>query len=422
MPTWKACTPFFEAEHRVKAKSGEWNWVLARGKVVDRDRDGNPLRASGTVFDISDRKRAEDKLLQMSKVFMESIDPIFIRDLEGNIVDLNEAAEQIYGWRREELIGKLIKAIVSPIRHQLVDELHERCKRGEKVENVESLHRKKSEDVMPVLVSLSLLTDRRDEPVGIATIIKDLSDLKHTEEMLRAQTEALERSNKDLEEFAYVAAHDLREPLVGIAAYLKVLERRFKDSPDPDAYKFVSRTLDITLRMDSLVQSLLSYARLGTKPKSFQLTDCNVSLQSALSNLRSSIEDVGAKVTSDPLPTVMGDSNLMVQLFQNLVSNAIKYAGDMPLEIHIGATHEESEWKFYVKDNGIGIEPPHFDRIFRIFQRVEATGGRSPGTGIGLASCKKIVGHHGGRIWVESEPGEGSTFFFTIPEREGPHS
>ena len=176
-------TEFYEAEHRVKAKSGEWNWVLSRGKVVDRDSDSNPLRVSGTAFNISDRKRAEEKLLQMSKVFMESIDPIFIRDLEGNIVDLNEAAEQIYGWRREELIGKSIKTIVSPIRHQLVDELHERCKRGEKVENVESVHRKKSEDVMPVLVSLSLLTDRRGEPVGIATIVKDLSDLKRTEDM-----------------------------------------------------------------------------------------------------------------------------------------------------------------------------------------------------------------------------------------------
>ena len=119
-------TEFYEAEHRVKAKSGEWNWVLSRGKVVDRDSDGNPLRVSGTAFNISDRKRAEEKLLQMSKVFMESIDPIFIRDLEGNIVDLNKAAEQIYGWRREELIGKSIKTTISPIRHKLVDELHER--------------------------------------------------------------------------------------------------------------------------------------------------------------------------------------------------------------------------------------------------------------------------------------------------------
>jgi len=407
-------TEFYDAEHRVKAKSGEWNWVLSRGKVVDRDSDGHPLRVSGTAFNISDRKRAEEKLLQMSKVFMESIDPIFIRDLEENIVDLNKAAEQIYGWRREELIGKSIKTTVSPTRHELVDELHARCKRGEKVENVESLHRKKSGDVMPVLVSLSLLTDRRGEPVGIATIVKDLSDLKRTEDMLRVKTDALERSNKDLEEFAYIAAHDLREPLVGIAAYLKVLERRFKDSPDHDAYKLMSRTLDITLRMDSLVQSLLSYARLGTKPKLFEPTDCNVALDRAVSNLRVAIEDIGAKVTRYRLPIVTGNPSQMIQLFQNLVSNAIKFAGDRPLEIHIGATREESEWKFYVKDNGIGIEPPYFDRIFRIFQRVEATRGRS-GTGIGLASCKKIVEHHGGRIWVESEPGKGSIFFFTVP-------
>ena len=173
--------------------------------------------------------------------------------------------------------------------------------------------------------------------------------------------------------------------------------------------------------MDSLVQSLLAYSRVGAGPKSFQPTDCNVALHSALSNLRSAIEGANAKVTNDPLPTVMGDSNLMVQLFQNLVSNAIKYAGDRPLELHIGATLDKSTWKFYVKDNGIGIEPPHFDRIFRIFQRVEATGGRS-GTGIGLASCKKIVEHHGGRIWVESEPGEGSTFFFTIPQKVDAYS
>jgi light-regulated signal transduction histidine kinase (bacteriophytochrome) len=195
---------------------------------------------------------------------------------------------------------------------------------------------------------------------------------------------------------------------------LKVLERRFKDSPDPDAYQFVSRTLGIALRMDSLVQSLLTYARLGTEPKSFEPTDCNVTLDRALSNLRFTIEEANAKVTRDPLPTVMGDSKLLVQLFQNLVSNSIKFAGDRPLEIHIGATREESEWKFYVKDNGIGTEPRFFGRIFIFLQRFQATRGRS-GTGIGLASCKKIVEHHGGRIWVDSEPGKGSIFFFTVP-------
>ena len=198
---------------------------------------------------------------------MESIDPIFIRDLEGNIVDLNKAAEQTYGWSREELIGKSIKTVVSPNRHEIADELQERCKRGEKVENVEAVHRNKSGDLMPVLVSLSLLTDKKDKPVGIASITKNLSDLKRTEEMLRAKTEALERSNKDLEEFAYVAAHDLREPLVGIAAYLKVLERHCRAKSDTEAHKFVSRALDITVRMDSLVQSLLSLFAIGSRTK-----------------------------------------------------------------------------------------------------------------------------------------------------------
>ena len=287
-------TEFYEAEHRVKTNSGEWVWVLNRGKVVGRDEKGNPLRASGIVSNISDRKRAE--------------------------------------------------------------------------------------------------------------------------EMLRTKTEALENSNRDLEEFAYVAAHDLREPLVGVAAYLKVLERKCKDRLDSEAHDFVSRALNITLRMDSLVQSLLAYSRLGAGPKPFQPTDCNAALWSALSNLRSAIEESAAKVTNDPLPTVMGDSALMVQLFQNLISNAVKFSSDRPLQIHVGATLEASSWRFYVKDNGIGIEAQHFERIFRIFQRLEGSEDRA-GTGIGLANCKKIVEHHGGRIWVESEPGKGSTFFFTVPER-----
>ncbi len=417
---WKAHqeggTPFFEAEHRVKTKSGQWNWVLNRGKVVERDRDGAPLRASGTVFDISDRKRAEEKLLQMSKVFMEAIDPIFIRDLEGHIVDLNKAAEETYGWSRNELIGKSSNILVPPDRHERVEETNERAKRGERVANVEALHRKKSGEVVPVLLSLSLLTNEKGEPVGIAAITKNLSDLKRTEEMLRSQTKALERSNKDLEEFAYVAAHDLREPLLGIAAYAKVLQRQYREKLDAPAHKMISSMLDTTNRMDYLIQSLLSYSRVGSEAQHLQPTDCNVALASALSNLRSAIDASGATMASDRLPTVMANPSLLTQLFQNLVSNAVKFAGDEPLEIRIGILRQESEWRFSVEDNGIGIEPLYLDQIFRIFQRIEGRAER-PGTGIGLANCKKIVEHHGGRIWVESTPGKGSTFFFTIPER-----
>ncbi|HMK36659.1 MAG TPA: PAS domain S-box protein [Desulfomonilaceae bacterium] len=411
-------TAMYEAEHRVKAKSGEWNWVLSRGKVVERGEDGKPLRVSGTAFNVTDRKRAEEKLLQMSKVFMESIDPIFIRDLEGRLIDLNRAAEETCGSHRDELIGNPIETTLSTTRAGILDHLLKQCKRGEKVENVEALLRKKSGEVIPVLLSLSVLRNNRGEPVGIASITKDLSYLKKTEEMLRAKTAALERSNRDLEEFASVAAHDLREPLVGIAAYLKILKKRSHTSVDSEANTFVSRALEIALRMDTLVQSLLSYSRLGTEPQLLEHIDCNVVLERALSNLGSSIHESRAAITSDPLPTVMGNLSQMIQLFQNLLSNALKFADDRPLEIHIGVTRQQSGWLFSVKDNGIGMETHDFQRIFRIFQRLE--GGRErPGTGIGLANCKKIVEHHGGRIWVESEPGKGSTFFFTIPDPAG---
>jgi len=407
---------WFEAEHRIRTKSGEWKWLLARGKVVERYRDGKPLRISGVVFDITDRKCAEEKLLKMSKVFMDAIDPIFIRDLEGNVVDLNRAAEQTYGWSRAELIGKSMTTIVPPDLRARAEEFHERCKRGEKIENVEATHVTKSGAPVPVLLSLSLLTNERAEPVGVATIIKTLGDLKRTEETLRAQTRALERSNKDLEEFAYIAAHDLREPLIGIAAHIKLLERHLKHRLDAQAHKFISRALDRITRMDRLIQSLLWHSRVVSEAKRLESTDCNAALKEALSGLRSAMEERGAMVESEPLPTVMANPTLLIQVFQNLVSNAIRFGSDDPLEIRIGAQRGEGEWRFFVRDNGIGIEPPHFDRIFRIFQRIDSSPDR-PGTGIGLANCKKIVEHHGGRIWVESKPGKGSTFFFTIPDR-----
>jgi PAS domain S-box-containing protein len=361
--------------------------------------DGNPAR-----------------LMLVSRIFTDSVDPIFITDLEGVVVALNQAAKQTYGWKQDELLGQSFQTIVSQDDQMTVDDLFGRCKRGEKVEGVEALHRKKSGELVPVLLSLSLLTNTKGEPEGIASITKSLADLKCTEKILRADTEDLKRSNKDLEEFAYVAAHDLREPLVGIAANLKLFQRRCRNGFDAEAHKFVSRALEIALRMDLLIQSLLSYSRLGVASRSMEAVDCNVLLHRAMSNLAAAIQESGAKITTAFLPTVRGNRSQIVQLFQNLLSNAIKFAGDGPLEIRIGAARDESGWRFSVRDNGIGIEPPYFDRVFRMFQRLEASSER-PGSGIGLANCRKIVEHHGGRIWVESEPGKGSTFFFTIPDR-----
>lgn len=387
---------------------------MARGKVVEHTREGKSFKLSRDVLDTTELEYAEEKLFHISKVFMDAVDPIFIRDLEGTVIELNRAAEQTYGWCRTELIGKSIKTIVPPDLHALAQEIHERCIQGEKLENVEAIHATKSGATVPVLLTLYPISSERGEPVGVVTTVKDLSNLKRIQEMFPSQTEALERSNKDLEEFAYIAAHELREPLIGVATYLKVLERYLTHKVDAQAYKLIARAVAAVTRMDRLIQSLLWHSSLASETKHLEPTDCNVVLEEALSTLRSALEDREATIKNEPLPTVMANPSLLVQVFQNLIGNAIKFVGDESLEIYIGASLEESEWKFFVKDNGMGIEPPYFDRIFRIFQRVDSIKDR-PGTGIGLANCKKIVEHHRGRIWVESSPGKGSTFFFTIP-------
>lgn len=206
-----------------------------------------------------------------------------------------------------------------------------------------------------------------------------------------------------------------------VASYTQLLGRRYKDKLDADADEFISYIVDGAARMQQLINDLLSYSRVGTRGKPFETTSCEVVLEKALLNLKTTIEENHALVTHNALPTVMADSSQLVQLFQNLVGNAIKFHSDELPEVHIGAERNGTEWIFSVRDNSIGIAPEYFERIFVIFQRLHARA-EYPGTGIGLAICKKIVERHKGRIWVESQPGKGSTFYFTIPiGAEGKH-
>ncbi|MBI3319773.1 MAG: hypothetical protein HYZ89_04220, partial [Candidatus Omnitrophica bacterium] len=214
--------------------------------------------------------------------------------------------------------------------------------------------------------------------------------------------------------FAYVASHDLQEPLRMVASYTKLLERRYKDRLDPDANDFITFAVDGATRMQRLIQDLLEYSRVGTKGQPFEPTDCTAILDQAITNLRMAIEEHHATVTHDPLPRVKTDVSQLVRVFQNLLSNAIKFRGQEAPRVHVSAQAQGAEWLFCVSDNGIGIDPKYADRVFSIFQRLH-TAVEYPGTGIGLAVCKKIVERHGGRIWVESEPGHGARFYFTLP-------
>jgi light-regulated signal transduction histidine kinase (bacteriophytochrome) len=234
-----------------------------------------------------------------------------------------------------------------------------------------------------------------------------------TEDLARSNQD-LARSNQDLEQFTYVASHDLQEPLRMVSGYMQLLQRKYGEKLDATADEFIGCAVDGAKRMSQLIHDLLAYSRVGTRGEEPEPIDANSALAGVMANLRGSIEDAGAAITHDELPAVNADFTQLAQLFQNLIGNAIKFHGEQPPRIHIGVRPAGDMLEFTVSDNGIGIDPRKRQRVVVIFQRLH-TRDEYPGTGIGLAICKKIVERHGGRIWFESEPGKGSTFHFTLP-------
>jgi signal transduction histidine kinase len=246
----------------------------------------------------------------------------------------------------------------------------------------------------------------------------EIADRRQAEETLARHVQELARSNEELERYAYVASHDLQEPLRMVASYVQLLEHSHKDKLDDDAKECIGYAVDGAKRMQFLINDLLAYSRVASHGRPLAPTNSQAVLDQVLTNLNLALEESDVVITQDPLPTVMADPVQLGQVFQNLIGNAIKFRRDRRPEIHIGAKHNDGHWVFSVRDDGIGIDPKYADRIFVIFQRLHAKE-EYPGTGIGLAICKRIVERHGGRIWVESEPGNGATFFFTIPDRGG---
>jgi len=244
-----------------------------------------------------------------------------------------------------------------------------------------------------------------------------LSELSRAKTDLEKKARELARSNDDLREFAYAISHDLKEPLLAIDGFVKLLAKRYKGKLSSDADNFIEYTVDGVKRMQLMIKDLLEYSLVGTKVRDFQPIDTALVIEQTLLNLQTAIEKSGAEITYYSLPGVIADTSQLTRLFQNLIGNAIKFRGGQPPKIHISAEQKDHEWIFSIRDNGIGIDPRQAERIFIVFQRLH-TREEYPGTGIGLAICKKIVERHGGRIWVESELGKGSTFYFTIPYRQ----
>jgi PAS domain S-box-containing protein len=285
-----------------------------------------------------------------------------------------------------------------------------------------------------------MVRDEEGRPLFLQGIAYDITEKKQAEEVLRQlnaelerrvkertialeqagavlarQAEELARSNAELEQFAYVASHDLQEPLRMVGSFTQLLAKRYRDKLGPDADDFIGYVVDGAVRMQQMVNDLLTYSRVGRRNIGVAATDCSSVLAAACANLRQAIEESGAAVTADPLPTVAAEQSQLLQVFQNLIGNAIKFRkNDEPPRVHVGVRRQGNDWIFCVRDNGIGIESQYAGRIFLIFQRLHSRK-EFPGTGIGLAICKKAIERHGGRIWVESELGRGAAFYFTIP-------
>jgi len=348
---------------------------------------------------------------------------------DGTVLYSNNRLAAMLRMPLEKVIGISMRLHIAEGDRPLFDDL---LKKGLQTDCQGDLSLKTEVGTVPVQLSLSPV--RSEEMECAVIVITDLTEQKKAEKILRNHKENLEeivekrteelnqmsdelkRSNEDLNRFASAAAHDLQEPLRGIEGFIKLLEKRYKGKLDEKADEYIDYVVDDVMRMQMLIKDLLQYSRVSAKGKVFSPANCSVVLEQALSNIRIALEESGAAVTYDLLPTVMGDEGQLISLFQNLIGNAIKFRSLEPLKIHVSAKREDNEWIFSVRDTGIGIDPKQAERIFVIFQRLH-TRQDYPGTGIGLAICKRIVERHGGRIWVESQPGSGATFYFTIPER-----
>jgi len=481
-------TPFYVCEYRVQCQDGSYKWILDRGQAL-WDALGDMVRMVGSYTDITDRKQAEEELKRQnlrSQLFAEIT--LKIREslqieeiLQTAVTEVQRLlqADRVLIFRLEaDGSGTVVQETVLPgwpviLGKNLLDtcfkeEYLEKYRQGRvsKIEDIESsdispCHREflrqfaiRANLVVPIIVRQGIwgllvanqcaasrqwnnseteLLEQLANQIGIALSQAQLLE-KETQ-----QSQELARSNGELEQFAYVASHDLQEPLRMVTSYLQLLERRYKNKLDANADQFITYAVDGAHRMQTLINDLLNYSRVSSRGQPFMPTDGNVVLGVAIANLQLAIAESKAAVTHDPLPEVMADATQLIQVFQNLIGNAIKFCQNRQPQIHIGVVKRDikageqnttsssplptqlNEYLFWVRDNGIGIEAQYAKRIFIIFQRLHGIN-KYPGTGIGLAICQKIIERHGGHIWVESKPSQGSTFYFTIPDRAGKQS
>lgn len=371
---------------------------------------------------LAKRRKVEEELSRSEEKYRTLVDDmndgIFAVDAKGVITFANRALARIHGLEDPgELVGRSFLDFLPPgLRDRIENELKNTADTGDVAEV----------KVLPIVGKdgHTAFVEVKPAPVveegritGTKGVVRDITERKEAEERLARYAEELKRSNGELEYFAYIASHDLQEPLRKIAGFTELLAKRYRREMGPDADRFIGHIVDSTNRMRTLINDLLSYSRITTRGREFSPVDLNAVLGQVLSDMELALKESGASVVSDTLPAVMADGPQMGQVLQNLIGNALKFQGESPPRIQVSAVKNNGEWLFSVRDNGMGFEAEYAERVFLMFQRLHS-GTEYPGTGIGLALCKRIVERHGGRIWAEPEPGKGTTFYFTISAGE----
>ena len=410
-------------EKRYLRKDGGTVWVDLTVALV-RDAEQRPLYEIAVFDDITERKAADAALRESEARFRDltalSSDWYWEQDAQFRFTMVSRGIEESLGIAPAEFVGKT-RWEGAPVgvpaeemaAHRAALEAHR------PFGDFEYGRRDARGALHYIAASGEPVFDEAGAFRGYRGVGRDVTTRRKAQEALRAAHDELARSNAELEQFAYVASHDLQEPLRMVSSYTQLLGKRYGERLDGDAKEFMAYVVDGAARMKQLIEDLLAYSRVGTRGKEFRPVAMEKVAERARANLRAAIEESGVELTHDPLPEVEGDESQLVQLLQNLVGNAIKFRAAAAPRIHVSCADKEAEFAFAVQDNGIGIEPQYFERIFMVFQRLHDKG-QYPGTGIGLAICKKVVDRHGGRIWVESAPGKGSRFVFTLPKkREG---
>lgn len=412
-----------EAEEEHETAQGD-RLVVKVVKTPVHNAAGEIVGMQGIFWDITEQKRAQEALAESRERFALAVrgstDGIWDWDITTNAIYFSSRFKELLGYREDEFADRFsewedrmypkdreraLQAFENHLRDNTPfdEEYRLQCKGGE--------YRWFRVRGLAVRASGGKAT-------RMAGSISDITTRKEAEAQLRARTEDLERSNRDLEQFAYIASHDLKEPLRMVTSYVQLLEHRYKDQLGEDAVDFINFAVDGAKRMKRLIDGLLEFSRVGTRGQDLSPVSMESTLKDALANLELLIQDKGAEVTHDPLPVVLADSVQLGQLLQNLIGNGLKFCKEVP-RVHVSAVEsdDDDELKFSVRDNGIGISPEHKDKIFQIYQRLNSRADYE-GTGIGLAVCRKIVERHGGRIWVDSVLGEGATFYFTLRRAE----